>query len=78
MRQIGGFPVADNRPVTGERLFHVESGIITDWWRNCGDEHILEIFPYRWDLVGQPDPTIIYGKLSGTASVLEVLDRRSA
>ncbi len=76
VRQLGGFPVADNRPVTGERLFHVESGIITDWWRNCGEEHILEIFPYRWDLVGQPDPTIIFGKLSGTASVLEILDRR--
>jgi isopropylmalate/homocitrate/citramalate synthase len=76
VRQIGGYPIADNRPVTGERIFHVESGIITDWWRNCGDEHILEIFPYRWDLVGQPDPTIVFGKLSGTASVLEALEQR--
>jgi isopropylmalate/homocitrate/citramalate synthase len=76
VRQIGRFPIADNRPVTGDRLFHVESGIITDWWRNCGEEHILEIFPYRWDLVGQPEPKIIFGKLSGTASVLAFLDQR--
>ncbi|OGN75426.1 MAG: pyruvate carboxyltransferase [Chloroflexi bacterium GWB2_49_20] len=75
VRQIGRFPTADNRPVTGDRLFHVESGIITDWWRNCGEDHILEIFPYRWDLVGQPEPKIVYGKLSGTASVLAFLDQ---
>jgi isopropylmalate/homocitrate/citramalate synthase len=76
VRKIGGFPVADNRPVTGERLFHIESGIITDWWRNCGNEHILEIFPYRWDLVGQLGPRIVYGKLSGTASIQTALDNR--
>ena len=76
VRQLGEFPTADNRPVTGDRLFHVESGIITDWWRNCGDEHILEIFPYRWELVGQPDPRIVYGKLSGAASVWWALDQR--
>jgi isopropylmalate/homocitrate/citramalate synthase len=76
VHSLGKYPLADNRPVTGERLFHVESGIITDWWRNCGEEHMLEIFPYRWELVGQPDPKIVYGKLSGTASVQEALERR--
>ena len=76
VHELGGYPLANNRPVTGERLFHVESGIITDWWRNCGDDHMLEIFPYLWNLVGQPDPRIVYGKLSGTASVLEALEKR--
>ena len=76
VRQLGANSVADNRPVTGERLFHVESGIITDWWRNCGDEHMLEIFPYRWDLVGQPDPRMIFGKLSGTATIVTALEDR--
>jgi isopropylmalate/homocitrate/citramalate synthase len=76
VRELGCYPTADNRPVTGDRLFHVESGIITDWWRNCGDEHILEIFPYRWDLVGQPSPQMALGKLSGTASILIALDKR--
>jgi isopropylmalate/homocitrate/citramalate synthase len=76
VRELGGFETADNRPVTGDRLFHVESGIITDWWRNCGEEHILEVFPYRWDLVGQPEPQMALGKLSGTASVLTALEKR--
>jgi len=76
VRQLGGFAMADNRPVTGDRLFHVESGIITDWWRNCGEEHILEIFPYRWDLVGQPEAEMTLGKLSGTASILTALEKR--
>jgi isopropylmalate/homocitrate/citramalate synthase len=76
VRDLGGHVVADNRPVTGERLFHVESGIVTDWWRNCGEEHMLEIFPYRWDLVGQPEPMMTYGKLGGTASILTALEKR--
>ena len=42
-----------NRPVVGERLYNVESGIITTWVRNVGDE-LTESFPYRPELVGQP------------------------
>ncbi|MFC2031328.1 LeuA family protein [Chloroflexota bacterium] len=76
VRDLGGHVVADNRPVTGERLFHVESGIVTDWWRNCGDEHMLEIFPYRWELVGQPGPEMAFGKLGGTASIVTALEKR--
>lgn len=76
VRKLGQYPVADNRAVSGERLFHVESGIITDWWHNCGDEHILEVFPYRHDLVGQPEPQLVLGKLSGTASIVMALEKR--
>jgi isopropylmalate/homocitrate/citramalate synthase len=76
VREIGGIQVADNRPVSGDRLFHVESGIVTDWWRNCGDEHMLEIFPFHWELVGQSPPQMALGKLSGTASVIAELEKR--
>jgi isopropylmalate/homocitrate/citramalate synthase len=76
VRQLGGFETADNRPVTGDRLFHVESGIVTDWWRNCGEEHILEVFPYRWDLVGQPKAEMALGRLSGSSSIFTALDER--
>jgi isopropylmalate/homocitrate/citramalate synthase len=76
VRQLGQFVVADNRPVTGDRLFHVESGIITDWWHNCGEEHMLEIFPYRWDLVGQAPPQMVFGKLGGAASIAMALEKR--
>jgi len=76
VQQLGGYDLSPNRPVVGDRLFDVESGIITDWWRNCGDERILEIFPYTADLVGQAEPKMVLGKLSGTASILTALDDR--
>jgi len=75
VREIGHIQMADNRPITGDRLFDVESGIVTDWWRNCGDEHLLELFPYRPEFVGQSPPKMVLGKLSGGASVAMGLDK---
>jgi len=75
VRDIGNITVADNKAITGDRLYHVESGIITDWLRNCGEEHVLEIFPLKWNLVGQKEPEIVLGKLSGTSSILMMLDK---
>ena len=72
----GSIPSPTNHAVSGERLFHVESGIITDWWHNVGEEHILEVFPYRHDLVGQPRPELVLGKLSSTASIIMALEKR--
>ena len=64
-----------NRPVVGERLFNVESGIITSWVKNVGDEFLTEAFPYRPELVGQRPPEIVLGKGSGLDSVAIWLDR---
>jgi len=64
-----------NRPVIGERLFNVESGIITSWVKNVGDANLTEAFPYRPELVGQPRPQIVLGKGSGLDSVAIWLDR---
>lgn len=61
--------VPTNRPVVGEQLFQIESGIIASWWMNCGQNQPTELFPYRWDLVGQPAPRIVIGKGSGIDSV---------
>lgn len=72
---LTGHHIPDNRQVVGETLFHVESGIIADWWRNAGEEHILELFPYHWSLVGQGVPKLVLGKKSGTASIRMALDR---
>ena len=63
-----------NRPVVGERLYNVESGIISTWVRNVGDE-LQESFPYRPELVGQPAPALVLGKGSGLDSVAAALDR---
>ena len=42
-------------------LYNVESGIITTWVNNVGDD-LLEPFLYRPELVGQADREIALGK----------------
>lgn len=75
VRERTGVPVPPNRGVVGDRIFDVESGIITSWVKNVGRENLLEAFPYRPELVGQTGPRIVLGKGSGLDSVLIWLDR---
>jgi len=65
---LSGVEQPKNRPVTGEMLYNVESGIIATWVNNVGDD-LLEPFPYRPELVGQADPEIVLGKGSGLDSI---------
>ena len=69
VEQLSGHKVASNRPVVGEQLFQIESGIIASWWQNCGSDHPTELFPFRWDVVGQPAPKVVIGKGSGNDSI---------
>jgi isopropylmalate/homocitrate/citramalate synthase len=61
--------VPTNKPVVGNSLYQIESGIIASWFKNCGDEFATELFPVRWSAVGQPPATIVMGKGSGIDSV---------
>jgi isopropylmalate/homocitrate/citramalate synthase len=63
-----------NRPVVGDRLFDVESGIIAGWVRNVGDD-LVEAFPFRPELVGQRMPRVVLGKGSGIDSIAFKLDQ---
>lgn len=65
---LSGVTQPKNRPVTGEMLYNVESGIIATWVNNVGDD-LLEPFPYRPELVGQAPPEIVLGKGSGLDSI---------
>ena len=56
VREIAGVTVPSNRSVVGDTLFHVESGILVTWVKNSGRENLTEAFPFRPELVGQPDP----------------------
>jgi isopropylmalate/homocitrate/citramalate synthase len=72
--ELSGVTQPANRPVTGEMLYKVESGIIATWVKNVGDD-LLEPFPYRPELVGQSAPEIVLGKGSGLDSVAIWLGR---
>ena len=64
-----GVAVPSNKPIVGEALYQIESGIIASWFKNCGDKFATELFPMRWDMVGQKPASIVMGKGSGIDSV---------
>jgi isopropylmalate/homocitrate/citramalate synthase len=73
--ELSGVNQPSNRPVTGSRLFEIESGIVSSWWRNAGRDAPEEVFPYLPHLVGQPEPKLVLGKGSGIDNVVQALER---
>ena len=73
--ELARVTIPSNRPIVGDRLFNVESGIITTWLKNAAPDHLLECTPYLPELVGQRPLTPVLGKGSGLDSVLLALDR---
>lgn len=69
VQQLSGHAVPSNRQVVGDQLFQIESGIIASWFENCGVENATELFPFRWDVVGQAPVSVVFGKGSGIDSV---------
>ncbi len=57
-----------NRPIVGDTVFHVESGIVTSWVKNC-ESCPTEVGPFLPSLVGQPPVRICMGKKSGVPNV---------
>jgi isopropylmalate/homocitrate/citramalate synthase len=70
-----GHTIPANRAVVGPNLYTVESGIVAGFWRRCGATRPTEVFPYRWDLVGQSPPRVVLGKGSGLPSIETWLDK---
>jgi isopropylmalate/homocitrate/citramalate synthase len=62
---------APNRPIVGDKLYEVESGIIAGWIRMARKEHPLEYVPFAPELVGQKPVSIVLGKNSGPPSMEE-------
>ena len=75
VRELADVPVPPNRGIVGDRIFHVESGIIASWVKNVQQEHLTEAFPFRPEFVGQTGPEIVIGKGSGVDSIHIWLDR---
>jgi isopropylmalate/homocitrate/citramalate synthase len=72
---LAGVDQPSNRPITGERTFAVESGIIAAWVRNVRDVDITEAVPFDPRLVGQEPPRIVLGKGSGLPNIVEHLEK---
>jgi isopropylmalate/homocitrate/citramalate synthase len=73
--EVSGAVVPKNRPIVGDDLFKVESGIIATWLLNCGYEDQTEVVPFRPSLVGQKEPEAVIGKGCGIDNVKHWLER---
>jgi isopropylmalate/homocitrate/citramalate synthase len=69
VRKLAGLDVPSNRPIVGDMLFKVESGIISSWLSRCKSERPVELFPFHWDMVGQSEADVVVGKGNGRDSV---------
>jgi isopropylmalate/homocitrate/citramalate synthase len=76
VQKLAGFTVAPNRPIVGELLYHIESGIVSMFHRRCKDVEPCEYIPFRPEMVGRPGIEVVLGKGSGAASIEEHLERR--
>ena len=69
VQRLAGVAVPSNKPIVGSALYQIESGIIASWFKNCGEKFATELFPIRWNAVGQPPAEVVMGKGSGIDSV---------
>jgi isopropylmalate/homocitrate/citramalate synthase len=63
--------IPGNRPIVGDMLYQVESGIVAGFVRKARAEHPLEYVPFASELVGQKPVSIVLGKNSGMPSMQE-------
>jgi isopropylmalate/homocitrate/citramalate synthase len=75
VQKITGRVTPLNQPVAGHDMYKIESGIPSNWWLKCKDEHPTEVFPVLPSLIGQSDVELVLGKGSGTDSVAYWLGR---
>ncbi len=70
VRELANVSIPPNRPVVGDMIFKVESGIIATWLTRLKEKRPVELFPFHWDLVGHEPAEIVLGKGSGRDSIL--------
>jgi isopropylmalate/homocitrate/citramalate synthase len=75
VRELSRTQIPSNRPIVGETLLNVESGIVASWVRHCRDENPLELGPFVPSLVGQRAIEIVMGKSSGVDSVADWMEK---
>lgn len=76
VQELTGIAVPLNRPIVGDWLYNIESGVVTMFHRRCKDTEPLEYLPFAPELVGRPGVEIALGKGSGLANIEEHLEKR--
>jgi len=68
--ELSGTTIPRNRPFVGDGAYSIESGIVTNWYRNAYKENPTTVFPVRPSFVGHEIPKIVMGKKSGVDNIL--------
>jgi isopropylmalate/homocitrate/citramalate synthase len=68
--KLGGTTIPRNRPFVGDGAYSIESGIVTNWFRNAYEANPTTVFPVRPSFVGHEVPQIVMGKKSGVDNLL--------
>jgi len=76
VQELTGIAVPKNRPIVGDWLYRIESGIVAMFHRRCRNVEPLEYIPFAPEMVGRPAVDIALGKGSGLANIEEHLERR--
>jgi isopropylmalate/homocitrate/citramalate synthase len=76
VQQLSGFSLPPNRPIVGDSLYNIESGIVAMFHRRCKEVEPLEYIPFLPEVAGRPGVDIALGKGSGLANIEEHLERR--
>ncbi|MEM0216163.1 MAG: pyruvate carboxyltransferase [Candidatus Bathyarchaeia archaeon] len=65
-----------NRPIVGDNIFTVESGIIAGWWSRLEKMGMpLEMLPFLPSFVGHDSVKIVLGKKSGKDSIVYKMEK---
>ncbi|MEM3267428.1 MAG: hypothetical protein QXR69_01920 [Conexivisphaerales archaeon] len=65
------------KPVVGDDIFTIESGIIAGWWRRLEKIDMpLEMYPFVPELVGHGKIKVILGKKSDKGSIYYMLEKK--
>jgi isopropylmalate/homocitrate/citramalate synthase len=75
VQDLGKFTLAPNRPIVGDSLYNIESGVVTMFHRRCRNVEPTEYLPFLPAVVGRPPVDIALGKGSGAANIEEHLER---
>jgi isopropylmalate/homocitrate/citramalate synthase len=75
VQELTGISLPPNRPIVGDSLYSIESGIVAMFHRRCKKVEPLEYIPFLPEVAGRPAVDVALGKGSGLANIEEHLDR---
>lgn len=73
---ISGISIHGNKPIMGERVFQVESGVVTDVYAKMASAGVKPAMtPYLPEIVGRAPMNYVLGKGSGRATIRYFLEK---